>query len=269
MTLNPPAVEAAWQKSRRAMNTGLQLDVVRDDFAASEPFRVETDPHGKERVRRVAEPPIDVSILTGEILYQVRSSLDHLFFALVERNHPGAAMPPRWQRDTQFPLMTKRPDGAPKTGPLERRHFPKPQVMAAVTDRAFQFIESIQPYHSRRDDSFLLKLLTTFSNIDKHRRLNACVIRATSSEELTTAEGYTSTSMSILLKDGDVLPSAWHSDDMRDRAVKTTRELTPEIMFDEPELGPPQVAPLDKITELPRFMIWWLIPNMAELIKTP
>jgi len=272
MTSTHPAVDVAWRKSVRAMQTARQLDIAVEEFAASEPFRVEVQSDGKERLRFTNPPPTEIAIIAGEILYQVRSSLDHLFYALIERNHPSAVLPATWERDSQFPLMIKRPDGAPTSGALERKDFLKSKVLDALTDRAFQFIEANQPYQPSipgADQHLLLRLLTKLSNIDKHRRLNTSVTRITRSEKLVTPEGYTSTSLEIMLNDGDLLGTAWHSDEMRSRAVKTNRELKPEVMFDEPELGPPQEAPIENLTELPRLMLSWLIPHMADLISKP
>jgi hypothetical protein len=90
---------------------------------------------------------IKYSVLTGEIVHQARSALDHLFYLLV-RGFTG------------FPVYTDevkyRQEVVPKLGSLD--------------PRAVAFIESLQPF-GRQGVTMPLHLLNSLWNRDKHRLL--------------------------------------------------------------------------------------------------
>ena len=150
-----------------------------------------------------------------------------------------------------------------------RRYFD--ETLNALTDRAFDYIESVQPSRVRDDNvSQLLRLLAKLSNIDKHRRLSTIVTRINREEELVTAEGYTRTSLSLPLADGAELRPAWHPSGAVTADAKLTRCLTPTIVFDEPDVGPPLTAPIENILyKLPTMMFGWMLPNLHNLLERP
>jgi hypothetical protein len=58
-------------------------------YSASRPYKiVVTKAKGKvtKKLLITEAPPVEISILAGEMVYQMRSALDHLAFDLVERN---------------------------------------------------------------------------------------------------------------------------------------------------------------------------------------
>ena len=182
-------------------------------------------------MRITKAPPPEIAVIIGEVLYQVRSALDHAFFDLVKRNHAGVTPPPKnWERRSQFPLRNKasgKVKGDPSFPP--RCHFDK--TLDALTDRAFNYIESVQPYQT---------------------------------DELVTAEGHTSTSLSLPLADGAELRPAWHPPDMVTPDAKRTRCLAPTIVFNEPGVG--SETPIEKVLyELPRMMYGWMLPHLHNL----
>lgn len=239
-----------------------------ESYEASQPYEVVTDASGRETLRITNTPPPEIAVLVGEVIYQVRSALDHAFFDLVERNHAGVTLPRNWERRIQFPLLTKIPTD--KVGPpVPRRNFDK--TLNALTDRAFDYIESVQPYRVRDDNvSQLLRLMARLSNIDKHRRLSTIVTRINRTEELVTAEGYTSTALSLPLADGEELRPVWHPPEVDTADATLTRCLTPTIVFDEPSVGPPVATPIGKILyKLPRMMDCWMLPNLRNLLDQP
>lgn len=153
-------------------------------------------------------PPIDIAILVGELLYQVRSSLDHLFFELVQRNQRNIVLPDKWERDCQFPIYAKLPDGV--TGaPCPRDKFPS-RAREWISDEAFTFIESLQPYY-RSKAGDVLAVLNKLSNIDKHRHLNMVVNRFDFVESVTSPAGWQSHSIHGSIDAGTELPPTLHS----------------------------------------------------------
>ena len=132
-------------------------------------------------------------IIVGEMLYQFRSALDHLFFDLVERNIGKGILLTRWDHHCQLPLMIDLPKGY-TTPPVPRRGYDK-VTRRALTDEAFAFIERIQPYYSSFDgrrEPQLLRMLVKLSNIDKHRRLNTTILTVGQTQTAVTSEGKTS-----------------------------------------------------------------------------
>ena len=209
-----------------------------------------------------------MSIILGEMVYQFRSALDHLFFELVQRNHGKGLLKPGWERNCQFPLITKLPDGYARP-PVPRSKF-NCSVRDTLTNEAFTFIEGVQPYYPGKDEGRLLYLLTKLSNIDKHRRLNTTVLMVTHTQEAVTKEGGTSTAISPWLQSGaEIEPFMRHPFDMTS-AVKVTDEFTEQVVFDEPEIGPSNTTPIKRMVyEFPMFMLGFMIPNLRKLIENP
>lgn len=101
--------------------------------------------------------PMEWSVLAGEVVYQLRSSLDHLVWALVERNGniPTAS--------NMFPICI---DGSRKDiASLERK-------VKGVSAVAEEIIRSVQPFNSTAPSKEPLAKLNKLNNTDKHRKLN-------------------------------------------------------------------------------------------------
>jgi len=107
--------------------------------------------------------PVQLSILSGEALHQLRSSLDHLIWTLVIKtgNTPT--------RRNQFPIFL-----------IENEYkTASKQMLAGVSVAAASEIETFQPFHANPPKDHPLSLLNELNNTDKHRTLNlisaACV----------------------------------------------------------------------------------------------
>jgi hypothetical protein len=99
------------------------------------------------------KPPADWSPLIGECLYNIRSSLDHMVWALADGKG----------NKTAFPIFTDRANYARITPGQHLRNVPKD---------AQDFIESLQPYHHVQGaKASMLYLLDRLTNDDKHREL--------------------------------------------------------------------------------------------------
>lgn len=108
------------------------------------------------RAWRTADVPLDLSVVVGEIVHQLRSSLDHLVVALAKKNGQEATL------SHQFPIVSTgaRFDQAINAGRLRG-------VGGAEVDR----IRQMQPMNEADPDDNFLSLLAALNNADKHRNL--------------------------------------------------------------------------------------------------
>ncbi|MGB9381645.1 hypothetical protein [Candidatus Binatus sp.] len=100
--------------------------------------------------------PNRFAVLVGEILYQLRSSLDHLISALVKKEGGTPS------RRHQFPICTtcEKFKEACARGLID-----------GVPDSAKKIIKSVQPYNTPDATTSTLHLLSEWNNTDKHRLL--------------------------------------------------------------------------------------------------
>ena len=111
-----------------------------------------------------AEPPVEWSIKVGEFAYNLRSSLDHLVWKLVEANHDRPC------RRNAFPIRKQANDTA--NDPQKR--------LRGVSREAEKYIRSIQPdQNDAAGIGHRLANLNAIGNIDKHRRIILTNIRWT------------------------------------------------------------------------------------------
>lgn len=101
-------------------------------------------------------PPLRISVITGEIIHHMRSSLDHLIYALVIRN--GGS--PTFQH--QFPICSteKAFKDACERGQIK-----------GVGANAKRLIRSVQPFTTPTPDDTILFVVSQYDNADKHRLL--------------------------------------------------------------------------------------------------
>src|SRR6266853_3323276 len=137
-----------------------------DTYIAKNPPQIIMDGNGKTTLDLSVPVPPDISVLVGEILYQLRSVLDHLAFYLVKLNHNGAKLPPEWEESCEFPLWTELKIG--QSPPLPLGCFKK---LPGISTKAHAFIESVQPYYRIGKVNNCLRFLKELSNRDKHRYL--------------------------------------------------------------------------------------------------
>lgn len=102
------------------------------------------------------EVPPRFAVLTGEVIYLLRSSLDHLVWALVEKQ--GAAH----TTSHQFPVCGTREKFIEA---CKRRRI------EGVSASAEKIIESVQPYVSPDPKNYFLTKLDEWNIVDKHRLL--------------------------------------------------------------------------------------------------
>lgn len=154
------ALDDAWAKVDRAGEhiEALKAEVRR--FSNGRPYSVTGDPdlNTGEYVLRIKpeEPPKRVSVLIGDVLGNLRPSLDYLVGALAVLD--GGKV----QQSHQFPICD--------TPVLFKSELDKGRLAGIAPDHV-ALIEKLQPYKRRRSKIWV-RLLREYSNPDKHRHLN-------------------------------------------------------------------------------------------------
>src|SRR5437899_12916871 len=116
------ALESAEAKITRVMKHHKAFEDCIAKYRGNNPFEIVGDPDSTLELRILRNPPLELSILAGEVVYHFRASLDHLFFELVERTLIGA-LPKNVFRTFKFPLFTDVPVGAKWILSASSMHF--------------------------------------------------------------------------------------------------------------------------------------------------
>jgi hypothetical protein len=159
-------LESSLAKIDRAKKHIVELDAAIDTFLKADLNKVGTkrDPQSREPVYylvSVADIPVEVAAITGDIIHNLRSALDHLAYQLVFMNTNGLGIPGKLNRDpfrnVYFPI-----------GDCEERYITAKasREVKAMGQKALDAIDSIKPYKGGED---LLWQLHKLDNTDKHR----------------------------------------------------------------------------------------------------
>jgi hypothetical protein len=110
------------------------------------------------------EVNLKISVIAGEIVHQLRSSLDHLLCALIHQagHSPGRA--------TQFPICTSRESYEEQV---------KRGRIKGVSPAAEKLIEQSQPFTNQTPNDTIINVVSILNNWDKH---NALVISAAAAQ---------------------------------------------------------------------------------------
>jgi hypothetical protein len=105
-------------------------------------------------------PPPELSLIIGECIHNLRSTLDNLAFELALAGNLGKPLPDKVAENSAFPIFS------------ERKKFVKKRksLIGCIPPRAQTIIQDLQPYN--RGDGFWrdpLWHLYELSNMDKHR----------------------------------------------------------------------------------------------------
>lgn len=157
----PRALAGTWAKVRRARHHYDALTAAIDSYLAIPPYRIDERLVGDERVLRASastEPPLELALMLGDLVQNLRSALDHLAwaFAKTAKRNP--------MRRTQFPILDKPP-----------KDFDRERQVLDIPEPVRRIMEAMQPY--QQDDpighliGMELATLRELSNRDKHRVL--------------------------------------------------------------------------------------------------
>jgi len=237
--------DSSWTKIIRAakhletLKNGIAADATRD---LSDALLLRLQPN-REPTLDLPEPHEDIAILAGEIVYQLRSALDHLAFDLVKLNRDSIALPAKWEENCMFPTWTTLKPG--QKPPLPYGVF---QNLPGISKEAHAIIERVQPYYSVGIPNGWLEFLVALSNIDKHRRFALTRTRASYRVNMVRGSGMRSSSV-ISLDDGAELPTIVHPDDA-DTVVEMERSISLFVAFNERDaLGDATTLPVEKFFE--------------------
>jgi len=150
-------VEGIRAKLARALEHLGTLDDQLGTYLDTSPFEIQRQiqPDGETsvfalQVRR--PPPIELSVIVGEVAHQLRSAVEHIAFGLVLA--AGNAPTDR----TVFPVLVKRPASL--------------RIEGGVTAEALEIVDRVQPYTQLDAESHPLHVLHRLWNVDKHRSLH-------------------------------------------------------------------------------------------------
>ncbi len=164
-------LDGCWAKIERAKENIKNLEAEISAFVQPDPYIIAGNVNHQTKectfVANAKTIPLRFSVLTGEIIHQLRSSLDHLIWALALQSHatPGP--------DIGFPicLTEEKFKAAKKRGKIN-----------GISGSAQAIIESLQPYRNADWRNTVsdnpLRIIQEFNNTDKHRLLAVVVSAA-------------------------------------------------------------------------------------------
>ncbi|HKI24944.1 MAG TPA: hypothetical protein VKA07_01385 [Candidatus Sulfotelmatobacter sp.] len=243
-------------------------------YARAKPHKIVKKAKGKKKLNVPKSPPIEIALLAGEIVYHMRSALDHLVFDVIKRNPNISTIDPNWEERSEFPLWTK-PLKAGQSTPLPKSKFAR--MLPGIADAPFAFIESVQPYYGVGAVNNALRFLAHLSNIDKHRRLNFTRPRIRQYESVRYAHGLSSSGYSTLDRGAEINPApamrplSGPIDAQPQKPVYVKRHYRPLVAFNErPYIGEATGLTMDHLLELILEQIETVIvPAFEKFIKKP
>lgn len=161
-------------KISRAKKHLVELEEAIGRFADSEPYAVRQGVEGKKKMKvwRLAftrnPADTDIPIIAADVIYNLRSSLDHLMSALVAKKDRSSAM---------FPIFFQGVWEPPKPGEDAQRLKVRERWAsdtATMRPGAVAFLKTAQPPDDDGQDveeANLLRVLNRWSNRDRHEKL--------------------------------------------------------------------------------------------------
>jgi hypothetical protein len=151
-TLAPIGFRVEWAKKHIS-----ELEREVETFLASEPYEIASklDNSGYYVADIRCDPPISISLIAGDVLFNLRAALDHLAYQLALAN---GTTDEKVLRGTSFPIF----DSADLYGRYSRER------MQGMSQDAIDSIDATKPYAG---GNHLLWQLHKLNNIDKHRLL--------------------------------------------------------------------------------------------------
>lgn len=258
------ALETARLKVLRAYKLRDELHNVVDDYLSSSPVKAVARRGGGLRVSIKRLPPFEVGLLLGELVYQCRSMLDQLHFALYSLNYARAPLPARWEETIDFPLLPRRPKHAAPDTCVPRSMI---KHIDGLSDRAYLFVESVQPYYHDHLN-IVLRQMREISGIDKHRRVNTTIVQVRSEDRLVSEDGMTASSTSTPLRDGTLISPGFNPLGER-RIVVYEQRLLVDVAVDEDTVGSPQSLHISDFSQQIPSVMGHFVRQMGNLMRGP
>jgi hypothetical protein len=243
-------------------------------YARTKPHKIVKKPKGKKKLNVPKPPPVEISLLAGEMIYQMRSALDHLVFDVIKRNPNVATIDPEWQEHCEFPIWTKPLKPGQKT-PLLKAKFSR--SLPGIPNAPFAFIEGVQPYYGVGEVNNALRFLGHLSNIDKHRRLNLTCPRVRQHESVRYPSGLSGRGYSTLDRGAEIhaipamRPLRGPIDAKPEKPVYVARHYRTLVAFNERQyLGEATALTVDYLLQIILEQIETVIvPAFEKFIKKP
>lgn len=158
----PPQLVSTLARLSRAYENiqNFELEIQKWGKSDPPPFRIEKgiDEDQSRYVFKAffAPMPIRFSTLVGEIIHNLRSSLDHLVWALALKHNSNPAF------KIQFPICLK---------PTNYEKAINTGILKGISKSSCALIEASQPYRARASDpiNHPLSIINSLSNHDKHK----------------------------------------------------------------------------------------------------
>ena len=151
----------------------LKQEIAIFEQPSAPPFRVARENVGNEFVFRVygnPELPLRFSVLAGEVIHHLRSSLDYVVHALVLANKH---QPTHYH---QFPICSTQ---------KQFKDACQRKQIEGVSLTAKKLIAGVQPYTTTTPDDTILSVVAQLDNQDKHRLLVVLQAAAHIGKQLT------------------------------------------------------------------------------------
>jgi hypothetical protein len=154
-------LDGCWAKLDRAEKSIKGIDREATAFFSSDspPFRVVREHRDRDYVFLAygdPEVPLKFSVLAGEIVHHLRSSLDHLVHALVIKSGNTPT------RRHQFPICSTEKNFHDAC---------KKEALKYISPSARKLITAVQPYTQPVPQNTVLSVINEYDNCDKHRLL--------------------------------------------------------------------------------------------------
>jgi len=231
-------------------------------------YEIRAEPSGKETLHFIVGPSAEVQIIAGEIVYQLKSILDQLAFALVSSNPNKVQLEKGWETRCEFPLIQKVPTD-PRTGvayslPVPQAVFDK--RLPGLLPEAYIFIEGVQPYRAGPGVHNILRIVGKLANIDKHRHGYILVQRAAVHNYFTCSDGFRHMSTTGGVNHGTEIPL--FEGIPGETPLNVARTITPYITFDETVGAGPDTLDTENVLQvcLDNFRSE-ILPSFERLIQ--
>lgn len=150
-------MENVYLKVDRAKIRLSELSAKLDNFFKSEPYKIDVklgqDKKPVYLISEISDIPLEISVIFGEVIQSLRSSLDHLAYGFFKANNPDQE-----GKHIYFPICDD----------LAKYNQEKVRQTDGISSEIKNLIDSVKPY---KEGNKILWQLHRLNNIDKHRLL--------------------------------------------------------------------------------------------------
>ncbi len=214
------------EKLKRSYESIVNLSAEMDTFFKASKYPIMPDVNSKEwqealDYHRGVQLPKRFSVLSGEIIHHLRSSLDHIawhFSSTQYRTEAGTSI--------EFPVFREEPLAKDKLRQYERK------VKGIANPKVLTLIRDMQPYNRGSDaENDLLCVVHDMDRFDKHREL--AIVGSCAKVLISPTAGIEAALAVLKYSQGEPLSNAELS--LVNRTVKQDAKVLPQVEF--PQVG--------------------------------